>query len=59
MQNNSNGVSTGLALLLTIGVMAFIGLIISVFEPRCSMSGCDETASEGERYCFLSKTSQK
>lgn len=53
MQNNSNGVSTGLALLLT------IGLIISLFEPRCSMYGCDDTVSEGKRYCFLSKTSQK
>ena len=59
MQNESNKVSTGMALALTIGIMIVIGLIISAFEPRCSMSGCDEHVSEGEKYCILHEMSYR
>ncbi len=59
MQNDSNKVSTGVALLLTIGIMLVIGLIISAFEPRCSMSGCDKHVSEGDRYCVLHEMSYR
>ena len=59
MKNVSNKVSTGMALLLTIGIMIVIGLIISAFEPRCSMSGCDKHVSEGDRYCVLHEMSYR
>lgn len=53
MKNNSNGMSTGAALLITVGIMLFIGLIISACEPKCSMSGCDNDAKDGSSYCYL------
>ena len=53
MKNNENGMSTGAALLLTIGIMLFIGFLINASEPECSMSGCDRDAKEGSRYCYL------
>ena len=59
MQNESNEVSTGVALLLTVVIMILIGLVISAFEPRCSMSGCDKHVSEGEKYCILHEMSYR
>ena len=53
MKNNSNEMSTGAALLLTIGIMLFIGFIISASKPECSMSRCDNDAKEDSRYCYL------
>lgn len=53
MKNKSNEMSTGAALLLTLGIMLFIGWIVGAFEPKCCMSGCDNEAKEGERYCYL------
>lgn len=50
---NSNEVSTGTALLMTLGIMLVIGMIISAGEPKCSMSRCDNDAKEGSRYCYL------
>ena len=59
MQNDSNEVSTGAALLLTIGTMIVIGLIISAFRPKCSMSGCDKNVSKGDKYCVLHEMSYR
>lgn len=53
MNNNSNEISTGAALLLTLGIMLVIGMIISAFEPKCSLSGCNKEVTEGSRYCLL------
>lgn len=53
MRKNSNEVSTGAAVLMTIGIMLFIGFIISATTPECSMSGCDNDAKESGRYCYL------
>ncbi len=53
MKKNSNEVSTGAALLMSLGIMLVIGLVISACEPECSMSSCDNDAREGSRYCYL------
>lgn len=53
MNNNSNGMSTGAAILMTLGIMLVIGMIISAGEPKCSLSGCKKDAKEGSRYCYL------
>lgn len=59
MKRNSNEMSTGAAFLLTIGIMLFIGMIISASEPKCRMSGCDRDAREGESYCYLHEMSYR
>ena len=53
MKNNSNEISTGSALLMTLGILLVIGMIISTGEPKCSMSSCDNDAKDGSRYCYL------
>lgn len=53
MGNNSNGMGTGKAFLLTIGIMLCIGWIISLGTPKCQKSGCHNDAKEGSRYCYL------
>lgn len=53
MRSNSNEISTGAAILIVVGVLLVIGMIISAFEPKCSMSGCDNKAKEGSSYCHL------
>lgn len=53
MGKNSTEVSTGTALLITLGSMLVIGMIISAGKPKCSMSKCDNDAKEGSRYCYL------
>lgn len=53
MGNNSNGMGTGKALLLTIGIMLCIGWIISLGTPKCQKSGCHNDAKEGSSYCYL------
>ncbi len=53
MKKSSSEMSTGAALLLTLGCMLFIGWIISLTVPKCSMSGCDNEAREDSRYCYL------
>ena len=53
MKNNSNGMSTGAALLMTLGTLLIIGMIISAGEPKCSMSSCDNDAKDDSRYCYL------
>ena len=53
MNRNSNGMSTGMALLCTIGILLFIGWIIDLGTPKCIKSGCDNDAKEGSSYCYL------
>ena len=53
MGNNSTGMGTGKAILLTIGIMLCIGWIISLGTPKCQKSGCHNDAKEGSSYCYL------
>ena len=53
MNQNSNGMSTGMAIICTIGIMLFIGLIIDLNTPKCIKSGCDNDARDGSSYCYL------
>ena len=53
MNRNSNGTSTGVALICTIGILLFFGWIIDLGTPKCSKSGCDNDAKEESSYCYL------
>ena len=53
MNRNSNGMSTGMALLCTLGILLFIGWIINLGTLKCIKSGCDNDAKEGSSYCNL------
>ena len=53
MNRNSNGMSTGMAILCTLGILLFIGWIIDLGTPKCIKSGCDNDAKEGSSYCYL------
>lgn len=45
MNKKSDGMSTGMAILCTIGILLFIGWLIDLGTPKCSKSGCDNDAS--------------
>ena len=53
MNRNSNGVSTGMAILCTLGILLFIGWMIDLGTPKCIKSGCNNDVREGGGYCFL------
>ena len=53
MNRNSNGMSTGMAILCTFGILLFIGWIIDLGTPKCIKSGCDNDAKDGSSYCYL------
>lgn len=53
MNRNSNGVSTGMAILCTLGILLFIGWMIDLGTPKCIKSGCNNDVREGGDYCFL------
>ena len=53
MSKNSNGMSTGMALLCTLGILLFIGWIIDLGTPKCIKSGCDNDAKKGSSYCYV------
>ena len=53
MNRNSNGMSTGKALLCTLGILLFIGWMIDLGTPKCIKSGCDNDAKDGSSYCYL------
>ena len=53
MNRNANGMSTGMALLCTLGVLLFIGWMIDLGTPKCIKSGCDNDAKDGSSYCYL------
>ena len=46
MNRNSNGMSTGMAILCTLGILLFIGWMIDLGTPKCIKSGCDNDAME-------------
>ena len=46
MNRNSNGMSTGMAFLCTLGILLLIGWIIDLGTPKCIKSGCDNDAME-------------
>ena len=45
MNRNSNRMSTGMALLCTLGILLFIGWMIDLGTPKCIKSGCDNDAT--------------
>ena len=53
MNRNSNGMSTGMAILCTLGILLFIGWMIDLGTPKCIKSGCDNDAKDGSSYCYL------
>ena len=53
MNRNSNEMSTGMALLCTLGILIFIGWIGNLSTPKCRKNGCDNDAKEGSSYCYL------
>ena len=57
MNRKSDGMSTGMAILCTIGVLLFIGWLIDLGTPKCIKSGCDNDAREGSNYCYLHSSS--
>ena len=53
MNRNVNGMSTGMAILCTLGILLFIGWLIDLGTPKCIKSGCDNDARDGSSYCYL------
>ena len=53
MNGNSNGMSTGMAIICTLGILLLIGWIGTISTPKCIKSGCDNNAKEGSSYCYL------
>ena len=53
MKRKSNGMSTGMAILCTLGILLFIGWLIDLGTPKCIKSGCDNDAKDGSSYCYL------
>ena len=53
MNRNANGMSTGMAILCTLGILLFIGWMIDLGTPKCIKSGCDNDAKDGSSYCYL------
>lgn len=53
MKKNSNEMSTGAALVVTVGIMLFIGFIMNACESKCTMAECDNKAKENSRYCYM------
>lgn len=53
MKKNSNGMSTGMAILFIIVFLYFIGCMIDLGTPKCIKSGCNNDAKEGSSCCYL------
>ena len=53
MNRNSNGMSTGMAILITVGVLLMAGFIMDACTPKCIKSGCNNDAKKGSSYCYL------
>lgn len=52
MKKNSNEMSTGAALLVTVGIMLFIGFIMNACEPKCSMAECDNKVTTTKKKMY-------
>lgn len=53
MRKNSNGMSTGMAVVCTLGILLSIGWMIDLGTPKCMKIGCDNDAKDGSSYCYL------
>lgn len=42
--------------LLIVGVVLFMGFLVSITEPKCSKYDCDNTCEDGSSYCYLHKS---
>ena len=51
--NNRKSGGTGLAILLTVGLMLFIGFCINSNKPKCAMGGCNKERTTDSQYCVL------
>ena len=52
--NNRKSGGTGLAILLTVGIMLFIGFCINSNKPKCAMGGCNkERTADSKNSSFL------
>ena len=51
--NNRKSGGTGLAILLTVGIMLFIGFCINSSKPKCAMGGCNKERTTNSQYCVL------
>ncbi len=53
--NRNNNMSTGEAVLLTVGLFLVICFFVSIFgdEPECAKAGCDNPVSKDGDYCCL------
>ena len=51
--NNSKSGGPGIAILLIVGIMLFIGFCINSSKPKCVMGGCGKERTSGSQYCVL------
>lgn len=51
--NNRKSGGTGIAILLTVGVMFLIGFGINSSKPKCAMGGCNKERTNDSQYCVL------
>ena len=51
--NNRKSGGTGLAILLTVGIMLLIGFCINGSKPKCAMGGCNKERTTDSQYCVL------
>ena len=51
--NNRKSDGTGLAILLTVGIMLLIGFCINGSKPKCAMGGCNKERTTDSQYCVL------
>ena len=50
LMNNRKSGGTGLAILLTVGIMLFIGFCINSNKPKCAMGGCNKERTADSKY---------
>lgn len=51
--NNRKSGGAGIAILLTVGIMLFIGFCINSSQPKCAMGGCNKERTADSQYCVL------
>lgn len=53
IMNNRKTGGTGLAILLTVGIMVFIGFYIDSSKPKCAMGDCNRERTADSQYYVL------
>ena len=53
MNKKSDGVSTAVAVICTLGILLLIGWIGTLSTPKCSMDGCNNDAKSDSNYCYI------